>query len=98
MIQDSRYGFFDFETKLTKAGLHLANSGRMEGVQVAIGILSFVTQLFPNSANAWKNLAQAYVKVGDREKAVELLEKTIALDLNGEIGESAKAMLLEIKS
>lgn len=97
MVKDPSYDFFDFETEISKAGLHLVNSGRMEGVQAAIGILSFVTQLFPNSANSWKNLAQAYAKAGDTKKAIELLEKTIALDLNGEIGKSAREMLRQIK-
>ncbi|RKN79289.1 tetratricopeptide repeat protein [Ulvibacterium marinum] len=97
MVEDPRYTFFDFETELGKAGLHLAKSGRTEGVQAAIGILSFVTQLFPNSANSWKNLAQAYLKAGDTEKAIEFLEKTISLDLNGEIGKSAREMLQQIK-
>lgn len=98
MVKDPRYDFFDFETELNKAGLPLLHSGRRESVQAAIGIFSFVTQLFPDSAKSWNNLAQAYAKVGDREKAMELLEKTISLDSHGEIGKSAKVMLRELRN
>ena len=98
MIKNTKYDFFDFETELSKAGLHLVNSGRMEGVQAGIGVLSFVSQLFPTSANSCKNLAEGYLKAGDEEKAIELLNKTISFDLNGEIGKRAKEILKIIKS
>lgn len=98
MIKNPKYDFFDFETELSKAGLHLANSGRMEGVQAGIGVLSFVSQLFPNSANSCKNLAVGYLKAGDEEKAIELLNKAVSLDSDGEIGNKAKEMIKEIQN
>lgn len=98
MIKNPKYDFFDFETELSKAGLHLANSGRMEGVQAGIGVLSFVSQLFPNSANSCKNLAVGYLKAGDEEKAIELLNKAVTLDSDGEIGNKAKEMIKEIQN
>lgn len=98
MVKDPRYGFVDFETGLSKTGHFLMNTGRMEQVQGAIQVFSFVTQVFPNSANSWKNLGEAYLKAGDKNQAIEFLEKAISLDSNGEIGKSAKEMLKEFKN
>ncbi|TVZ26010.1 peptidase S41-like protein [Gillisia sp. Hel_I_86] len=97
MIQDPRYSFFNFEAELTKSGYFLLHSGRPEEVQGGIQIFLFITQVFPNSANSWKNLGEAYLKVGDKNQAVKFLEKAIVLDSDGEIGKSAKEMLKHIK-
>ncbi len=96
MVQDPRYAFFDFETNLSKTGHLLLSSGRAQEVQAAIQVYTFVTQLFPNSPNTWKNLAEGYIKAGDNNKAIDLLEKTISMDSDGAIGESAKEMLNKI--
>ncbi|WP_422859139.1 hypothetical protein ACOKFD_17810 [Flagellimonas sp. S174] len=98
MIKDPRYDFFDFETEISKAGLHLVGSGRMPAIQAGIGVFSFVTRLFPTSANAWKNLADAYLKAGDMQKTKESLRKSITLDTNGEVGKKAKMLLEELDS
>ena len=94
MMQDSRYRFFDFEGKFTNAGNLLMNQGQY---QQAIGIFYFVTQLFSNSANAYKNLGEAYLKIGDKQKAKALLNKTISIDSTGVIGKRAKEILNTIK-
>lgn len=98
MIKDPRYNFFDFEVELSKAAYRLLNSGRMEEVQAAISVFTFVTQLFPNSANSWKNLAESYLIAGDKDKAIEYLDKAISLDPDGEIGKQANEILKAIKS
>jgi tetratricopeptide (TPR) repeat protein len=90
MVQDPRYRFFDFESELNKTGYRLLNRGGVEGVNDAIEIFSFVARLFPNSANTWKNLAQCYLQKGDKNKAIELLNKAAFLDSDGETGKSAK--------
>ncbi|MGD1945555.1 MAG: hypothetical protein ACFB0A_04705 [Croceivirga sp.] len=79
MLEDSRYDFFDFETEITKAGHHLVGSGRPPAIQAGIGVFSFVTRLFPNSSIAWKNLADAYLKLGDKEKAKKLMDMANSL-------------------
>jgi hypothetical protein len=96
MIQDPRYAFCDFETELNKKGNLLLQSGRVPEVQASIQVFSSILQFFPNSANTYKNLSQAYLKAGDTQKAIELLKKTIALDTDGEIGKNAKELLNEI--
>ncbi|MEO0527434.1 MAG: tetratricopeptide repeat protein [Bacteroidota bacterium] len=97
MVQDPRYDFFDFETELSKSGSQLLNSGREEYVAGGLQIFSFVTQLFPNSPSAWKNLGESYLKTGDKSKAAEFLEKAIALDPDGEVGKQANEILKESK-
>ena len=96
MIKDPKYAFFDFETEISKAGLLLAKSGTKEGIQVGVGVLSFVTELFPSSPKAWKNLAMGHLNLGEEQKAKEFLNKTITLGADGTVGKSAKEMLLEL--
>ncbi len=96
MVQDPRYAFVDFETELSKTGHRLLSISRAEEVQAAIQVFSFITQLFPNSPNTWKNLAEGYIKAGDNKKAINLLRKTISMDSDGKIGKRSKEMLDKI--
>ncbi len=56
------------------------------------------TQLFPESANAWDSLAEAYWKAGAIDKAKEYYKKAVSLDPNGNIGANAMRMLKEMES
>ncbi|NAS29922.1 tetratricopeptide repeat protein [Flavobacteriaceae bacterium R38] len=94
MMQDPRYKFFDFEGKFISSGKLLMNQGQYPH---AIGLFSFVAQMFPTSADAYQNLGRAYLKVGDTKKATELLQKAIALDTSGNIGKNAIKILSSIK-
>jgi tetratricopeptide (TPR) repeat protein len=94
MVKDPRYSFIDFEAELSKSALRMLN---VKQEQAVIQILSFITQLFPNSANAYLNLGKAYLKVGNKEKAKNLLNKAITMDSNGEAGEFAMKTLNTIK-
>nr|WP_298929354.1 hypothetical protein [uncultured Allomuricauda sp.] len=94
MVKDPRYSFFDFETELSNTAYHLLSNNQIEP---AIGVYSFVAQLFPDSPSAIKNLADAYFKAGAKDKTIELLENVIAMDSKGAIGKSAKDMLKEVR-
>jgi tetratricopeptide (TPR) repeat protein len=96
MIQDPRYAFCDFETELNTKGLLLLETGQKPQIQASMQVFSMISQLFPNSAQTYKNLGSAYLQLGDIEKAKELLNKTISLDVDGEVGKDAKKMLSEI--
>jgi len=98
MVQDPRYVFCDFEAELNKLGNILLQTGRKEQVQASTQVFSMILQLFPNSALTHKNLGQAYLKLGNIEKAKELFNKTVSLDVDGELGKAAKKLLLEIKN
>jgi tetratricopeptide (TPR) repeat protein len=93
MINDPKYRFFDFETELISTGYKILNGGNIEN---AIGVFTFVTQLFPNLPNAWNSLAEAYLKAGDKQKAIEYYKKTISMDPVGPTGKNAKTMLHKI--
>lgn len=95
MVNDPKYQFYDFESELNKAGYRVLGDS---DYQVAIAIFTFVTQLFPESANAWDSLAEGYWKAGDTTKATELYNKALSMDPNGPTGRNARAMLQQIKS
>lgn len=96
MIQDPLYAFCDFETELNKLGNILLQTGRKEQVQASTQVFSMILQLFPNSAFTHKNLGEANLKLGNTQKAKELLHKAITLDSEGHISKVAKEILLEI--
>lgn len=95
MVNDPRYKFFNFEGELNTAGY---NSMQRGDPQTAIAIFTFVTQLFPDSANAWDSLAEGYLKAGDMTKAKELYQKALSMDPNGPTGKNASSMLKKIDS
>jgi hypothetical protein len=71
MVSDPMYRFFDFESELNKAGYNLLSSSQYEE---AIFIFSFITQLFPDSANAWDSLAEGYLSAGDVQMDIRKIE------------------------
>ena len=95
MVKDPRYKFFNFEAELNSVGYAQIGRGDHE---TAIAIFSFVTQLFPDSANAWDSLAEGYLEAGDKEKAKEYYEKAYKMDPDGPTGKNATSMLRKIAS
>jgi tetratricopeptide (TPR) repeat protein len=93
MVKDPAYAFFDFEGEFNKAGYGLLEQGSF---QEAIYVFQLNTSLFPESANSWDSLAEAYWKSGNTEKAVEYYNKAIMLDPEGPTGVNARAMLQEM--
>ncbi|GAB5399559.1 MAG: hypothetical protein Aureis2KO_11440 [Aureisphaera sp.] len=94
MVKDPAYRFFDFEGELNKTGYNLLGRGQFPD---ALAVFSFITQLFPDSANAWDSLAEGYLKAGDTNKAKELYEKALAMDPEGPTGKNASKMLQRIE-
>jgi tetratricopeptide (TPR) repeat protein len=93
MLKDPQYAFFEFEEEFNKAGYNLLQG---QSFEEAIYVFQLNTSLFPESANAWDSLAEAYWKAGDTTKAKELYNKAIELDPKGDIGKHAKEMLLDM--
>ncbi|WP_103068271.1 S41 family peptidase [Aquimarina sediminis] len=96
MIQDPLYAFYDFEKGLIVVGNILLQSGRVPQIQASIQVFSMILGLFPNSATAYKYLGESYIAAGETQKAKEVLKKAISLDVDGEIGKSAKEILNSI--
>jgi len=94
MVKDPMYKFFDFEGQFNNAGYNVLGSGQ---IKEAIFIFQMVTELFPNSANAWDSLAEAYLKANDKTKALEYYNKALNMDPDGPTGKNAKKLIKEIK-
>ena len=94
MVADPRYQYYPFEDRLNRAGYQLMGDDQL---QPALFVFQLVTDLFPDSANAWDSLAEAHWKTGNVETARELYNKAISMDPNGPTGDNARNMLEEIK-
>lgn len=92
MVQNPRYSFVNFEFEFSKAAKRYLEFAP----QIAVQIFSFNTQLFPNSANAWNDLGEGFLKMGNATNAIGAFKKAIALDPKGEIGKKATSLLKEI--
>jgi len=95
MLKDPSYEFFDFEVEFNKAGYSLLSSKQFDE---ALFVFKLNTDLFPDSANAWKSLAEAYWKSGNIVKAKELYAKAISMDPEGPTGANAREMLQKIEA
>ncbi|MCB1124289.1 MAG: tetratricopeptide repeat protein, partial [Verrucomicrobiae bacterium] len=89
-VRDPSYRFFKFEDQFNRIGYRLLENGQKEP---AIFVFQMNTELFPQSANAWDSLGEAYLKAGQKEKAVEYYNKAIKLDPEGSVGQNARMML-----
>ncbi len=95
MVQEPAYKFFDFEGEFNRAGYQLLESGDLEG---AIGVFGMNAEFFPDSANVWDSLAEAYWRTGDKVKAEEYYQKAIGMDPEGGVGANAREMLKKMKA
>jgi len=92
IVNDPRYAFVDFEAEFNKIGERLIE-GHPEANTMAVQLFSFSTQLFPNSVITWKNFGESYLKIGDTNKAIEILNKTLAMKPDAAITEEVKVLL-----
>lgn len=90
MIPDPVYRFFNFEGEFNRVGYDLMGRGQ---VATALSVFQLNSNLFPESANCYDSLAEAYWKSDNLEKAKELYKKAIELDPEGATGENARNML-----
>ena len=71
-------GAYDFgEGALNVIGYQMLGADDTTG---AIEIFSINAEVFPESANVWDSLAEAHMKAGDKERAIELYEKVLSLE------------------
>lgn len=85
-------GAYDFgERGLSSFGYDLLAQNDSAG---AIQVFRLNALQFPQSGTVWDNLAEAYMKVGNLQKAEEYYQKALALDPTDE---NAKAQLKKIK-
>lgn len=65
------------EAELNTYGYQLLGQNQYDK---AIEIFALVTQRFPNSANAWDSLGEAYATKGDKENAIKNFKKSLSLN------------------
>lgn len=81
-----------------RAGINNMGYEHIKGnTSLAKSIFSLNTQLFPENANCWDSLAEAYLNANEYDKAVEFYEKAISIDPDGAIGNHARGMLHQIQ-
>ncbi|MGB5035787.1 MAG: tetratricopeptide repeat protein [Blastocatellia bacterium] len=61
----------------------------------AIAILGLVAEAWPQSANAYDSLGEAYARSGDKAKAIENYQRSLDLDPNNA---NAATMLKQLKA
>ena len=49
-------------------------------IDEAIRILELNTEFYPESSNTWDSLGEAYMKKGNKEKAIKFYKKSLELD------------------
>jgi tetratricopeptide (TPR) repeat protein len=93
LINDSRYRYYPFEQSFNQLGYQLIATRQFDP---AIMVLQLNNVLFPESANTWDSLAEAYWRSGDSIKAKQLYEKAIRMDPDGSVAENSRMMLERI--
>jgi tetratricopeptide (TPR) repeat protein len=95
MVADTKYRYYNFETKFNDAGYNMLNGNQTDA---ALFVFQLNTNLFPKSANAWDSYAEANWKAGKTDKAIEFYNKAIELDPHGVTGDNARNMLKKIQA
>lgn len=74
---DNRMKYIVVESKINNLGYDLLNLSRLND---AIAVFTCNTQLFPNSANTFDSLGEAYMVNGQNELAIINYEKALTLE------------------
>jgi len=65
------------EVEVNALGYQWMGANRLDA---AVTVLELNAESYPQSANAWDSLAEAHMKSGHRERAIELYEKSLELN------------------
>jgi tetratricopeptide (TPR) repeat protein len=82
--------YFD-EEYINGFGYYLIGQGKMPE---ALEVMKLNAEVFPESANAYDSMAEAFMKNGNKEEAIKNYEKSLALNPGNE---NAKTMLNELR-
>ena len=81
----------NIEASLNTQGYNLLSKNKIDD---AIKVFKLNTELFPAAFNTWDSLAEAFMTLGNKEKAIEYYQKS--LDLNPK-NENAKKYLASLR-
>ncbi len=88
---DSQNKLYFSESDFNTLGYNLITRGM---INAAIKVFEMNVEMNPQSANAYDSVAEAYMKSGNKEKAILYYEKVLDLDPDNE---NAKTMLKKLK-
>jgi predicted alpha/beta superfamily hydrolase len=88
---DTASEFYFEEREFNELGYRLLNTNRAED---AIEILKLNAELYPQSANVYDSLAEAYMKAGQNDLAITNFEKSLALNPENQ---NARDMLKKLR-
>ncbi len=94
MANDSNYDSFDFEGELRYVGNSLLNRDQKDD---ALLIFQFITELYPESSDAWNDLGDNYFKMSNKKEALKAYKKVLKLNLDSEAIQYAKEMIRKTK-
>jgi tetratricopeptide (TPR) repeat protein len=82
--------YFFLEGDLNALGYQLMNAGQLDDARA---VLQLNADVFPGSWNVWDSLAEAHMKAGEHDRAVELYRKSLELNPDNENGKEMLARL-----
>lgn len=92
-LKSSRPADFLFDlNELNSLGYHLMGNGRIDE---AIAILELNVEAYPRSANAYDSLGEAYMRKGDKDRAIENYRRSLELNPSNS---NAAAMIERLRS
>jgi len=86
------------EWEFNQLGGNLLNLSKFEGHdQLALEVFKLNTIMFPNSANTYDSYAYGLRAMGKRKEAIQMYQKSIAMDPTNEYGKAALKELMDGK-
>jgi len=86
------------EWEFNQLGGNLLNLSKFEGHdQLALEVFKLNTIMFPNSANTYDSYAYGLRAMGKRKEAIQMYQKSIAMDPTNEYGKAALKELIDGK-
>jgi tetratricopeptide (TPR) repeat protein len=89
----NRFGLDRIERQVNLAGYAQL---KKDEVEAAIAVFKLNVELFPNSPSAYGSYAEASLKFGNRETAVQNYRRAMELDPHGPIGQNSAAALRQL--
>jgi len=90
-LREKESGFYFDEGSFNFIGYGLINAGK---ISEALKVFQFNVEMFPQSADAYDSLGEAYMKAGNQGLAIENYKKSLVLNPNND---NAKKMLEKLQ-
>jgi len=98
MIRSDTAHYYLSEWEFNQLGGNLLNAAKFNGHDTsALEVFKLNTILFPNSANTYDSYAFALRAVGKKKEAIQMYQKSLAMDPNNDDGKQALKELMQGK-